>query len=477
MVEETFYWHDYETFGRDPARDRAAQFAGVRTDADLNIIGDPLVLYCTPPKDYLPEPEACLLTGITPQQALAKGVCEARFIDQIQREFMQAPTCVVGYNNIRFDDEFTRHLLYRNFFDPYAREWRGGNTRWDLLDVIRMTRALRPKGIEWPVNDQGVAVNTLERLSQANDLQHDQAHDALSDVYATIALAQLLRRLKPKLYQYSLRLRDKRFAAKLLNFHQREMIVHTSGMVPSKFLNTSVFLPLFAHPSNKNGVVAYDLRVDPEPFFALDADALTQRLYTPAAELAEGEARLPLKVIHLNKCPMVSPISTLNSAASDRLEIDLALCEQHREKILANSEWLERCTSLYQPYEPTSESDPDALLYSGGFFSDSTRRWMSEIPTMRASELGKLTPPVDDKRLPEMLFRYRGRNFPESFSLTERVQWREHCSLWFEQDVGGESRIARYLNSLNDIVPEGEAQAKIVEQLKNYAQSLSGVNR
>jgi len=41
----TLYWHDYETFGSDPRRDRPAQFAGLRTDEELNEIGEPLVLY------------------------------------------------------------------------------------------------------------------------------------------------------------------------------------------------------------------------------------------------------------------------------------------------------------------------------------------------------------------------------------------------------------------------------------------------
>ena len=117
----TFFWHDYETFGRVPRRDRPAQFAGIRTDADLNEIGEPVMHYCQPAPDYLPDPEACLLTGIVPQTCLEKGLPEYQFADAIEAQLAQPGTVGVGYNSIRFDDEVTRHLFWRSLMDPYAR--------------------------------------------------------------------------------------------------------------------------------------------------------------------------------------------------------------------------------------------------------------------------------------------------------------------------------------------------------------------
>ena len=166
----TLYWHDYETFGADPARDRPAQFAGQRTDLDLNPVGEPLVVYCKPASDMLPQPEACLVTGITPQLAFQQGIIEAEFIAQIHKELAKPNTCTVGYNNLRFDDEFTRYTLYRNFYDPYAREYRNNNSRWDIIDMARMCYALRPAGIEWPKDEEGVPSFKLENLTQANGL-------------------------------------------------------------------------------------------------------------------------------------------------------------------------------------------------------------------------------------------------------------------------------------------------------------------
>jgi exodeoxyribonuclease-1 len=182
MPPNTFFWHDYETFGRVPRRDRPAQFAGVRTDADLNEIGEPVMFHCQPPIDSLPDPESVLLTGITPQACAEQGLPEHEFARRIESELALDGTVGVGYNSIRFDDEVTRHLFWRNLIDPYAREWSNGCSRWDLLDVVRCTWALRPEGIEWPVHTEGEIAGRpsfkLEHLTSANGLGHEAAHDA-----------------------------------------------------------------------------------------------------------------------------------------------------------------------------------------------------------------------------------------------------------------------------------------------------------
>ncbi|MFW2373932.1 MAG: exodeoxyribonuclease I, partial [Gammaproteobacteria bacterium] len=240
MAQNTFYWYDYETFGTDPRRDRISQFAGIRTDEDLNIIGKPLNIYCKAADDMLPQPEACLITGITPQKTIADGLIEAEFMAAINQEFSTANTCVVGYNNIRFDDEFTRYTLFRNFFDAYAREWQNGNSRWDIIDLVRVTRALRPQGIEWPVDDEGRASNRLELITRANGISHEAAHDAMSDVYATIAVAKLIKEKQPRLYDYILNNKQKHKLAQMLNTIKPQPVLHSSGMYSSDICNTAM---------------------------------------------------------------------------------------------------------------------------------------------------------------------------------------------------------------------------------------------
>ncbi|MBL4826887.1 MAG: exodeoxyribonuclease I, partial [Spongiibacteraceae bacterium] len=291
MSDFSFYWHDYESFGANPAKDRPSQFAGIRTDANFEIVGEPLVIYCRPTPDMLPHPEACLVTGITPQHAGEHGLPEAEFIRQIHGELAAPGTCGVGYNSIRFDDELTRFALYRNFYDPYAREWQNGNSRWDIIDMVRVCRALRPEGIHWPNHEDGIPSFRLEDITKANGISHESAHDALSDVYATIAVATLIKQHQPKLFEYIFQLRNKRKVSAMLNVAQKKPVLHTSAMFPASRLCTTLVLPVAMHPTNNNGVITVDLSADPSALLELNVEQIRERLYTPAAELPDGVAR------------------------------------------------------------------------------------------------------------------------------------------------------------------------------------------
>jgi len=274
----TFYWYDLETFGLETRSDRIAQFAGVRTDTDLNILGEPDEFFCQPVFDYLPNPESSLLTGITPDQCEAKGLREAH--------------------------------------------WQNGNSRWDILDVVRATYALRPEGIQWPRHEDGKPSFKLEDLTQANNLMHEAAHDAVSDVLATIALARLIKEKQPRLFDFFLKLRDKREAAKLLDYRQMRPVVHVSGMIPAERGCLTVMLPLMPMPGNSNAVIAYDLAHDPGDLLTLDAEAIQERVFTRQDELPEGYQRVPLKAIHSNKSPVLAPLSVLKGVDLERLQLD-----------------------------------------------------------------------------------------------------------------------------------------------------------
>ncbi|MBT5360126.1 MAG: exodeoxyribonuclease I, partial [Gammaproteobacteria bacterium] len=313
MSNFTFYWHDYETFGANPRVDLPVQFAGIRTDTDLNPIGEPLMVYSRPSSDYLPQPGACMVTGITPQLALEKGVPEVEFIQQIMQELGKPDTCGVGYNTLRFDDEVTRNTLYRNLYDPYEREWKNGSSRWDIIDLLRLTRALRPEGIEWPFYEDGKPSMRLEHLTAANGIDHGMAHDALADVHATIAMARLVKEKNPKLYHYVLSHKDKKSAATLLNMSQPTPLLHVSSMIPSERSNLAIIIPVARHPTNSNGIIVYDLHTDPTPFLTLSAEEIQQRLFTRNEDLPEGVSRVPLKTVHLNKCPVLAPLNTLDA--------------------------------------------------------------------------------------------------------------------------------------------------------------------
>jgi len=473
----SLYWHDYETFGVNPRRDRPSQFAGIRTDLDFNIIGDPLTLYCRPANDFLPSPEACIVTGITPQKALADGVPETEFIRQIHDEFAQPNTCVVGYNNLRFDDEVTRVTLYRNFFDPYAREWQNGNSRWDLIDVVRLTHALRPDGIEWPKHPDGKTSFRLEQLTQANGISHESAHDALSDVHATIAMARLIREKQTKLYHYVYERRTKQSAAQFLNIAKPTPVLHVSSMYSAERGCIALVAPLAVHPVNKNEIFVYDLSIPPEPFLSLNPDEMAERLFTRQDALPEGCARLPVKSVHINKSPVLVPANTLTNDAAEKWQIDRNLAQQHLDTLLANPQFSNNLKAIYQDRTFEEIDDPDFMLYGGGFFSNDDRNCMDIIHQTAPENLAKLDLPFTDNRLQEMLFRYRARNYPELLNTAEMESWNEFRKqrLMVSSEGAGVS-MADLQDKIRQLKNEGdldESKHRVLDDLLEYAATIS----
>lgn len=477
-MSTTLYWHDYETFGVDSRRDRPAQFAGVRTDGSLNEIGEPLDIYCKPSRDMLPQPEACLLTGITPQVAEAKGVSEPEFIARIHSELAKPGTCGVGYNTVRFDDEVTRHALYRNFYDPYAREWKDGNSRWDLIDLVRMCYALRPDGIEWPRHDDGRPSFRLEDLTAANGIGHESAHDALSDVRATIGLARLLRDRQPKLYTWLFQLRNKRKAMEQLDLSGHTPVVHVSRMYPSDTGCTTLVMPLVKDPSNSNGVLVYDLRQNPEPFMDLDVDALRECLFTRAEDLPENTERLPVKSVKTNKCPALAPQNTLDEASSKRIGIDLDACRRHWQQLSTNEGFMQRIAQAYKSREFPPAGDVDLALYEG-FLGDADHRLVSKVRNATPQELAQNKFDFKDKRLPELLFRYRARNWPETLSREETQYWESYrCNRIENEDGGGSITMDRFSEEIARLRRENEGNTvtqRLLDAVEVWGRRLSDV--
>lgn len=475
----SLYWYDFETTGIDSKRDRVVQFAGIRTDLDFNIVAEPDVFYCKLHDDVLPHPEACLVTGISPQLTLEKGLLEVDFVKKIQQQFSVPKTCVAGFNSIRFDDEFTRNLLYRNFYDPYAREWKSGNSRWDIIDVVRLTHALRPEGINWPKRDDGTPSFKLELLTKENNIAHESAHDALSDVHATIAVAKLIKDKQPKLYNWAFNLRDKKKALDCLSLLKRNAVVHISGKYPASQHCLAVVMPIAQHPINKNGIIAYDLSVDPQPMLLKTAEQIYQRIYTSTENLPEGEQRIPLKVIHANKSPMLAPLKTLSEKVIADLNIDLQACEANRQKII-DSAVDKKLAEVFSINEFGAETDPDLMLYGGGFFSYADARHMETIRTTARDDLAKLELDFDDERLYEMLFRYRARNYPDTLSSEEVKRWLAYrvACLTGESDER-KLDLETYFERLDTLVMEegwsDEQQAllaKLIEYGEQIAESL-----
>lgn len=478
MPKTTLFFHDYETFGADPARDRPVQFAGIRTDTELNEIDSPFVVYCQPAGDTLPHPEACLVTGITPQIAHAEGVNEATFAQLIHQQLARPYTCNLGYNSIRFDDEVTRFLLYRNFYDPYAREWQNGNSRWDLLDVVRLTYALRPEGINWPASD-GTPSFRLEHLSVANNICHENAHDALSDVRATIALAKLIKSYQPRLYDYAFSLRQKRFVFQQINQVQHKPFIHVSGMFSAARSCLAIVVPIAVHPLNSNGVIVYDLSVDPTPLLEMDVEAVKARLFTAQAEQGENLVKIPLKVVHANKSPMIAPLKTLREEDIQRLEIDMGLLRQHYDLLIGNPHYpteqlIAKVQQVFADPPKSDTQDPELMLYSGGFLPQEDREKMQLVREEKPEHLAHLTLNFKDWRLDDLLFRYRARNYPELLTEEDSAEWlayRRHRLLGGEEGTLTLAELYQRIESLKQEESEPD-RLHILDQLAAYGRQL-----
>jgi len=475
-MPDTFLFYDLETFGQDPRRTRIAQFAAVRTDAQLQVVDEPVSFFVRPADDLLPSPIATLITGITPQRALAEGVSEAEAFARINELMARPQTCTLGYNTLRFDDEFVRHGLFRNFFDPYEREWRGGNSRWDLLDMLRLVHALRPDGIHWPQREDGATSFRLEHLAEANDVREGDAHEALSDVFATIGMARLLRRAQPRLWDYALRLRDKRHAASLLDTFAMQPVLHVSQRYPAARLCAAVVLPLAVHPHINNRVIVFDLDADPQALLDLSVEEIAQRLYTRAADLPEGQQRIALKEVHLNKVPALVAWNHLRAPDFERLCIDPAAVETRAAQLRAHGpELAEKVRRVFARERP-AEGPPDAdgALYDG-FLADGDRAQLARVRACPPDALAGMAGNFRDPRLPELLFRYRARNHPQTLDAGERARWDDYRQRRFTTPGMAEQTMDEYLAQIGALRGEhhdNPASLALLDALEQWRHTL-----
>lgn len=472
----SFLFYDLETFGADPRTSRIAQFAAMRTDAELNEVEAPISVFVKPADDLLPSPMATLITGIAPQDALRDGVNEAEIFALIFEEMARPETCTAGYNSLRFDDEFVRYGLFRNFYDAYEREWRNGNSRWDLLDVLRLARALRPDGLEWPQREDGFTSFKLEHLATANQVRVGDAHEALSDVRALIGIARKFKRAQPRLWDYALRLRDKRFAASLLDPIAMQPALHVSSRYPASRLCAAPVIPLARHPRIDSRIVVFDLEQDPQALLSLTPEEIADRLYTPTADLPEGEERVALKEVHLNRCPALIAWNHLRPDDFERLSIDPVRAEYRAAQLReAGPDLVEKVRRVYAGDAARAPSDADASLYDA-FIGDGDKRLFRGVRATAPEELARAAFEFRDARLPELLFRYRARNWPQTLSAAERERWDDYRRQRLDGESGlSEYSFARFAEELRQVrAAAGEDGAKqaLLDRLEDWGRGL-----
>ncbi|VFP78405.1 Exodeoxyribonuclease I [Candidatus Erwinia haradaeae] len=468
-MQPTLLFYDYETFGKNPSLDRPAQFAALRTDINLNPVGDPKVIYCQPALDYLPQAEAVLITGITPQIACERGINEAQFTKQIYKIFNIPNTCVIGYNNLCFDDEISRNLFYRNFYDPYSWSWKNKNSRWDLLNVIRTCYALRPQGIQWPLDLDGLPSLRLTELTQKNGIVHHHAHDAIDDVYATIELAKLIKKKQPRLYHFLYHYRNKAQLNTLINIREIQILVHVSNTFGKKRKYTSLIAPLGWHPKKQNTLIVCDLSKNIAPLFETNSNELRTKLYRCHKHYDEIST-MPLKLIHLNRCPVIAPAHTLRDFDAQRINIDIKDCLNNFKKLQQHPQISKKIIELYLEEPPILQlNDVDAQLYNG-FFNQTDQSSIKIIRNTNPETLSSLRLSFHDERLSKLLFRFRARNFPETLNTIEKKIWMAQRRSILTQKYF--NQYIEKIHTLLDLNKCNQNKMKILEDLLSYAKEL-----
>lgn len=463
-MEKTFFFYDLETSGLNAREDRVMQFAGQRTSMDLEPLGEPVNILVKMTEDALPSPGAIMVTKITPQDTLRDGASEAEFAKYVTEEVFVPNTIAVGYNTVRFDDEFMRALLWRNFYDPYEWEWKDGRSRWDILDVVRLTRALRPEGIEWPFTDDGRATNRLELITKLNGVSHEHAHDALSDVYATIEVAKLIKNKQPELFDFLLKMRNKNEIKKLVNLENKKPFVYASGRYPQEYNKTTVAFPL---TSGRNGnVLVYDLRYNLKDLLGLQSgDTIRDALKATKAEFAVSNNIFPIvKELCFNKCPAVAPLGVLEKNNGwGKIGLTRETVEYNLQVLLKHPEFAEQVRSEMEnrpEFPPAVE--PEAALYDG-FLNDRDRIKVMAVRNADENKLADFHPDFIDERLSELLLHYKGRNFIRSLSESENEKWEKYR-------IARVKRFApKFLKELSDVYNKDEY---IGEELKLYFESI-----
>ena len=438
---------------------------------NLEPIGEPYNLLVTLNDDTLPSPDALMVTGITPQKTVEEGYTEAQFARMLSEEIFTPETVAVGFNNIRFDDEFIRHLLWRNFHDPYEWSWKDGRSRWDLLDVVRLTRALRPEGINWPVDDKGEPSNRLELITSANGIAHENAHDALADVTALIAVTKLIKQKQPQLYDYLLKMRDKKVVQQLVNVDDKKPFVYASGRYDKEFAKTTVAFPLTT--SRNGGVVVYDLRYDPTPFVELSAEELAKKIFASWEERqAEDFVKLPVKELQYNRCPAVAPLGVLEQGDGwQKISLDLKTVQKHQNILLNHPDFAEKLRTIFEN-KPAFKKlpDPEAQLYDG-FLNDRDRIRVEAVRNADERELADFHPEFQDERLAPLLLHYKARNFPRSLSEDDLAQW----EAWRAQHL--QAQLPQFMASLQRLAPTAtDEQQFILQELQLWAESTLPVS-
>lgn len=473
-------WYDYETSGRDPAADRVIQMGWQLTDPAMEPLSDPDAQLVRLPDDVLPSPGALLVHQIAPEVHQRDGITEAELAVKLD-QLIAPKTLVGGYNSRRFDDRFTQHIFYRCLFDPYRWQFSDGRGRFDLYPVVLVFYVMAPEAIHWPEDADGRPRFKLDRIGPLNqlDVGIQRAHDAGSDVMMTARLARTLALHYPDLFADCLRMIDKHHVTDVIRGSGRTeglLEVTAFGGWESGYTR-DLWIP-FRVSERSNDYVAFDLNHDPESVLA-GLQELTEKPLE-ATELSRALRALGVHTIRTNSQPMLFRRDLLDAEVTRRLsEFGRDVDQQNSHRDLwhhiqespAFKQLYQLVISLIAPSDEPTADDVDLMLYGGAFLSDHDKALLADCPRLDAEKLKSYTPAFEDARYPELVFRYRARNFPGSLNPGEWRRWQQRRRFKL---IDGERGVtsAGIHAELNEISAREDLMPHHIELLSEYVQWL-----
>lgn len=469
----SFYWYDTETTGLRNSYDRIIQFAGQRTNLNLEPLGEPLSTYVQLPPELVPTAESFQITKIRPTTLAEQGILEYELFGQLRHELSTANTCIIGYNNISFDDNFIRFGMYRNLLPPYEHEHKKGNSRLDFLSIVRLTGALRPNGLEWPVVD-GVPSFALGNLAAANDIAIDNAHDALADVNMTLELARKIKAAQPKLWNYAYTLRKQNTARKLLDPEARQAILHVSPKYGNTRYCLAPVLPVTRHPDMFNRIIVVDLGSNVDLLLSTSSDELARLLFErpDTDKQVEPEERLNISVVAVNQAPMVAVLKALLPENIKRLNIDQDRIERNTRRVLEATDLPRKLRAIFEAREQDNQTKiAEEALYDD-FVSDNDRIACANFWKELKNGKSWTSAHFEDARLRELHARLKTKFAPQSLTQTELDDYHRFVR---QQLVRKDRNLFEMQESTNELLKQelDEEEAHVLHEFQNYLQQLA----
>ena len=398
----SFVIYDLETSGLEPQWNLPLQAALIQTDADLRPLGE-LSLRCRLPAHIVPAPAALLTTGLRPEQLEQAPLTSTEMLGIIARALEAwAPATIIGYNTLRFDEEALRHAFFTHLMPAYATSL-NGHRRADLLTMVRAVAMLEPDAITVPLGAAAKPSFRLGEICRANGiaLSEDEAHDAMADTKATLALFRHLRDVAPTAVATLLDLADKGVPHRMLAGGEVLLLGGASRLTP--------VVGITPNPTVATSWAVADLTVDPADYLDLAVDEIV-------ALFSQRSVR-PIRTVKTNAQPiLVAYEQGCHALAEDQRDRALyhARAARIRDHAGFRAQLAAAMAGRFADREPSPH--PEATLYAGGFLSHEDARSCARWHALPWPDRPAIAAGFRDARLKAFANRLMLMEAPESLS-------------------------------------------------------------